>query len=757
MVNEKGDKKTSKATVAGLPQKLTLNLKRMFKPSVPQILALLLLSGAISLRVVNPTTLQMLRARTFDVYQQIKPREQTPGMVSIVDIDEESLRRIGQWPWPRTTVADMLDKLTAMQAIAVGFDVVFSEPDRMSPQNIAASIPSLPHVVRDDLNALPSNDSVFADSIRKSRVVLGQTGMPFDRPLPKNTPKTSVAIVGSGLEQWVETHVSLLRNIPIIDHAALGHGVFTVAAETDGVVRRVPMVLNIQGAYYPSLSVELLRLAARQKSLLIKTRQDIGVEGLRIHGLPPIRTDSHGRVWVYYSKTNPEQYVPAYKILDGTADIAKIRNHIVLVGTSAAGLLDIKATPLNPFLPGVEVHAQILENILTQSQLQQPRDAAGVEVFMVAAVGLLMILLLPVIGARLTMGLFVFVTGTIVAWSWHAFSVQKVLYDPVFPSLTALSIFIFLTYTSYAREENQRRQVRTAFSHYMSPALVERLAENPGQLKLGGEMRDMTLLFCDVRGFTTISEQFDAEGLTHLINRFLTPMTGIILKRQGTIDKYMGDCIMAFWNAPLDDTEHEVNACLSALEMIEALEVLNADLERESVEEGRKHIPIKIGVGVNSGNCCVGNMGSEQRFDYSVLGDDVNLASRLEGQSKTYGVITVVGENTEPKVRDFALLELDLIMVKGKTVPVRIFGLIGGREFAKSTNFISHKLKHDALLSAYRGQQWSQALELIAECRATEVGKTMPGFFTLLEARIAEYSETSPGDDWVGVFVATSK
>jgi len=732
-------------------------LKRAFMPTIPRIIALALLAGVVTLRVIDPVSLQMLRVRTFDVYQQIKPRPQTPGMVTIVDIDEESLKRFGQWPWPRTLVARMLDRLTMMRAAVVGFDVVFAEPDRMSPKSLAAELPTLPPGVRGQLETLPSNDALFAEAIRHSRVVLGQTGLPLDRPVPADAPKPSVAVLGDGLTRWVENHRSLLRNIPEIDKAAAGHGVFTVAAETDGVVRRVPMVLYVQGNFYPSLSVEMLRLAAGQKSVLIKTRDDIGVEGLRIRGLPPIRTDANGRLWVYFAKSNPAQYVSAYKILDGTAPPEAIANHLILVGTSAAGLLDIKATPLSPFLPGVEVHAQILENILTNAQLQQPRDAVGVEVCLAVAIGLAMIVLLPLIGARLTMALFLAAAGGAVAWSWHAFAVQKVLYDPVLPSLTALVIFIFLTYTSYAREEAERRQVRSAFSHYMSPALVERLAADPSRLKLGGEMRDMTLLFCDVRGFTTISEQFDAEGLTRLINRFLTPMTGVILERQGTIDKYMGDCIMAFWNAPLDDPSHQAHACESALGMIDALKELNRKLKEEAEEAKRKYIPINVGVGINSGVVCVGNMGSEQRFDYSVLGDDVNLASRLEGQSKTYGVTTVVGENTEPQVRDFALLELDLIRVKGKTVPVRIFGLVGDRAMAATPEFAAHRALHDRLLAAYRAQDWTAAETALAECRATPTGELIPKFYEMIAERIAIFREASPGADWDGVFVATSK
>jgi adenylate cyclase len=320
---------------------------------------------------------------------------------------------------------------------------------------------------------------------------------------------------------------------------------------------------------------------------------------------------------------------------------------------------------------------------------------------------------------------------------------------------------MFLTYSNYAREEAERRQVRDAFSRYMSPALVERLAEDPSRLKLGGEMRDMTLLFCDVRGFTTISEQFssDPEGLTKLINRFLTPMTNVILERKGTIDKYMGDCIMAFWNAPLDDDLHSANACRSALAMIDCMKQVNVELKAEADEKGMRYFPLNVGIGLNSGNVCVGNMGSDQRFDYSVLGDSVNLASRLEGQSKTYGVTIVIGESTRNEAPDYAAIELDLIKVKGKTLPVRIFTLLGDSEVSASAAFQTLAARHQQMLDCYRGQDWASAQQALDDCRvlAQEMGATLDGLYDLYQERLDTYRETPPGADWDGVFTATSK
>jgi adenylate cyclase len=314
-----------------------------------------------------------------------------------------------------------------------------------------------------------------------------------------------------------------------------------------------------------------------------------------------------------------------------------------------------------------------------------------------------------------------------------------------------------LTYLNYMREERERRRVRGAFSQYMSPALVEQLAEDPSKLKLGGEMRDMTLLFCDIRGFTTISEQFDAEGLTRFINRFLTPMTNIILERRGTIDKYMGDCIMAFWNAPLDDSDHARNGVRSALAMVEGVKQLNATLKAEAEAEKRKFVPINVGIGLNSGIVCVGNMGSDLRFDYSVLGDDVNLASRLEGQSKTYGTDNVIGENTRAKIADFACLQLDRIQVKGKTVPIDIYTVLGDETVAATPEFRALEERHKEMLTAYRAQDWPATRRKLAECRALDQGGRLKTLYDLYAERVETFASAPPGEQWDGVFIAKTK
>ncbi|MFY8107307.1 MAG: adenylate/guanylate cyclase domain-containing protein, partial [Elstera sp.] len=331
------------------------------------------------------------------------------------------------------------------------------------------------------------------------------------------------------------------------------------------------------------------------------------------------------------------------------------------------------------------------------------------------------------------------------------------LIDATAPVMATLAVFMVGTYASYAAEAAQRRQIRNTFAFYLSPAMVDRLASDPNQLKLGGETRDMTLLFTDVRGFTTISEMFDAQGLTAFMNRYLTPMTDIALAHGAYIDKYIGDAIMAFWNAPLDDAEHVRHACQTVLEMRTSLIALNEELKAEAEATGKRFIPINIGMGLNTGPCVVGNMGSTQKFNYSTLGDTVNLAARLEGQSKPYHLDNIIGAATAEAATDFALLEVDLIQVKGKTVPVRIFTLIGDSALKASPNFQTLTEVHERLLSAYRGQRWDEAMRLIDECRRLSEGLSSQPLYETYVERIQEFLASPPPADWDGVYVATTK
>jgi len=714
---------------------------------------------------MDPAPVELVRNKSFDQYQRMQPRDPGVGasrQVVVVDIDEKSLAALGQWPWPRTLLAEMVDRLTKMGAAVIGFDIFFVERDRMSPDLFANHHVGLSQNAITELKQLPSNDSIFAHAISKSRVVLGQTAVSSELNVENKLPPAGpVALVGGDPSPYLWTYQSAIGNIDELSDVASGRGMVTLKSDEDGVVRRVPAILRVGASIYPALTIEMLRVATGQSAYGVRMGLD-GIKDIVVQGIK-IPTDRHGQLYPYYRphKTNlgNGMYVSASDLLSGNISANLVRGRLVLIGTSAAGLLDIRVSPLGENLPGVEVHANLLENILTQTLLERPRDIIGIELSITLVAGLLLVVFLPMTGAAWGAGVLIVLLGAAVGVSWHMYENYLMLADATFPAFTIFILYTMLTFTNYSRTAAERRQVRQAFNQYLSPALMDQLARDPERLTLGGEMKNMTLLFADVRGFTTISEQFkdDPEGLTSLINRFLTPMTNIIMERKGTIDKYMGDCIMAFWNAPLDDEHHAANACAAAMDMINAVEELNRNIEAERAESGQKSFPIKIGIGLNTGVCCVGNMGSTQRFDYSVLGDTVNLAARLEGQSKNYGVDIVVGPDTRSTATDCAALELDLIAVKGKEEPVNIFGLMGGVDVAKSDEFASLSAAHEAMLSAYRDQEWSKAKAILGECQALDSRKSLGVLYGLYNDRIEAFMEMPPGSDWDGVFVAQTK
>ena len=641
----------------------------------------------------------------------------------------------------------------------IAFDIVFAEPDRLNPGAAAETMRYLDDITRSKLRELPSNDQIFADAMQHSRVVLGETALAnvtseFDSTLPV----TGIAMGGEDPTPFLFEFPGLLRNIRVLETAAAGRGLITIKTERDGIIRRVPMLLRAQGAIMPSLSFEILRVATVTPTIIIRSEK-AGIKSVAVRGLK-IPTDRNGQLWVHFARHDPSIFVSATDVLDGTVAHEKIANKLVLIGTSAVGLYDIKTTPVDPAVPGVEVHAQVLESALTGGLLSQPDYAVGVELLTAIVLGLLVIVFAPMFGP-VTLVVFGALFATfLIGMSWYFYTHYRLLIDFTYPLLSTTAIYLTLVFSSFVREQAQRRQIRSAFGQYLSPALIEQLAQSPEKLVLGGEEREMTIMFSDVRGFTTISESYknDPQGLTTLMNRFLTPLTNAILARKGTIDKYMGDAIMAFWNAPLDDAEHQLNACEAAVDMLERIDGLNEEREREAQERGQNHIPLNVGVGLNTGTCVVGNMGSDLRFDYSVLGDSVNLASRLEGQSKEYGFPIIVGSKTALAVKDrFAILELDFIMVKGKKEPEVIYAIAGREDTAHSGRFQRLRNLTIEMLACYRSRDWEGALAAIERGRRSDDAKSLELLYNLYEARILGYLKNPPPQDWNGAFALLTK
>jgi len=722
-------------------------------------LAFLLLVGLAALRLGDPILLQELRVRTFDFFQVLHPREATQRPVVIVDIDEKSLNSLGQWPWPRTRIADLITRLTQMGALVIAFDVVFPEPDRMSPGIAADTFRDLDEATRTKLRAMPSNDAVLADAFRKSRVVLGESGLPFPGAQTQGPQiPIGIATMGTDARPFLLNFPGLLRNVPTLEQAASGRGLFTIRPERDGIVRRVPVVMQAQGTIMPSLTLEMLRVVSGSSTVLIRSDR-AGVQSAAVPGFV-IPTDRNGQLWIHFAPHDKARYVPAVDILEGRAPADRVAQRLVLIGTSAVGLLDSKTTPVDPLMPGVEVHAQVLESILTNSVLSSPNYALGVELFAALLLGLVIIWLAPTLNPLVLLVVGATIVAISMGASWYFYVQNRLLFDFTYPLLSSVLVYLTLVFSNYISEQAQRRRIRSAFGQYLSPALVEQLAQSPDKLVLGGEEREMSILFSDVRGFTTISELYknDPQGLTSLMNSFLTPLTNAIIEHKGTIDKYMGDAIMAFWNAPLNDTDHEINACNAALEMLRRVDALNSQREQQARETGQRFIPIKVGVGINTGRCVVGNMGSDLRFNYSVLGDPVNLASRLEGQSKNYGLPVILGSRTASALGDkFAVLELDCITVKGKTEPESVYTVLGGGEIAGSDRFGQLRRDVNDLLTRFRQRDFAGAAQSIERCRKLGESFGLTHLFDLYSDRIRIFENDPPPADWNGVVVLETK
>ena len=735
-------------------------IRRAQQVGLARAICVLLLFALVPLRLADPRPLQELRVRTFDFFQVLRPRPQEIRPVVIVDIDEASLKAIGQWPWPRTTVADLITQITQLGAVAIGFDIIFPEPDRMSPAIAERSFRGIDAETRAKLDNLPSNDDALAEVIKHSRVVVGQAGAAAAevKTAADAALQTGFAVRGPDPRPYLVTFAGLLRNVPAIEQAAAGRGLFSINPESDGIIRRVPVIMTAQGSLVPALSMELLRVVTGSSAILVRVDQ-AGVEAVAVPGLE-VPTDRNGQFWVHFNHHDPERYVSAKDVLQGNVPPDRLAGKLVLIGTSAIGLLDLKTTPIDAAIPGVEVHAQILESVLSKSSLVNPNYAIGAELAIAVLFGLAIIIAAPMLPASIVIVLGGCLIAGLIGLSLYLFVEHNLLIDFTYPLISSWLIYLVLTFVNYFREQKQRRQIRSAFGYYLSPHMVEQLARSPEKLVLGGEERRMTILFSDVRGFTTISEHYkdDPQGLTRLMNRFLTPLTNAIIERKGTIDKYIGDAIMAFWNAPVDDPEQEANACDAALEMQARAAALNVELKREADANGGTYMPLRIGVGLNTGPCVVGNMGSDFRFNYSVLGDTVNFASRLEARTKDYRLPMVIGSRTAEVAKNrFATMEIDLILVKGKKQPEAVFTVLGRAELEQDSHCRELRELNARMLASYRKQQWDEAERLIERCRKLAGGFGVDGLYEMFGERIAVYRAEPPPPDWTGVYEAESK
>ena len=705
------------------------------------------------LPILNPLQIfTSLQNYSFDTFQRILPREVYPeDPVVIIDIDDRSLAEIGQWPWSRNQLANLTNQ--AYAAAALGFDVVFAEPDRTNPQNLIASY-SLNEELAKELTSLPSNDELFAQAIKNhGTVVLGQALNNNEISKPSKT-KFGLVIQGDDPKQFVTNYLGVQNNIKLLDASAQGVGSMSIG-NNDAIVRQLPTFESIGDQLIPSLAIEMTRVAVGASTFQIKSSNasseeaygaQTGINNIKLGPLT-IPTTAKGNAWIYFTATKNISTVSAVDVISGAIPPEFFEGKVALVGTSASGLLDLRSTPTEKNIPGVTIIAQFIQQIFANEFLQRPDWLFGAEFLAGLILALLITLSIQALGPIGGLSVLVGGSGGIIGSSYYFFKSKLFLVDPISPLIIALSVYVAVTFFNFLFTELERSRVRGAFAQYLSPEMVNRLAESSESLVLGGERKEMTFLFSDIRGFTKISEQYkdDPEALTQLINQLLTVLSNAILDHGGTIDKYMGDCIMAFWNAPTDQANHRQLAIESAHAMNNALSEFNQNLE------GSLDFKLEIGIGINSGECIVGNMGSDKRFDYTVLGDAVNLASRLEGQSSNYGLNMVLGENSYLQDSSYRMIEIDKIAVKGKSAAETIFTCFEpDKKFAD--DFMA---KHINFLEEYRSQQWDAASLLIDELISSP--NELELYYKYMRARIDDYKINPPSADWEGVYVAQNK
>ena len=659
-------------------------------------LALLTLALVIGIRVADPAFVESIRLRYFDTLITSKPI--TQNNVSVVNIDEATLDRYGQWPFKRDQYANLIAQLYAHNAGLVVWNVLMSENDRLG------------------------GDHALEDTLKDHAVVL--TNMPANAN--KNNPKKpGSAVIGSEHLNTIVNYPGIIANIPALENAAAGVGIANTLPEVDGVNRRLPLFVGSNSNLYPSVSLEVLRLLAGDSTFQVKLNEN-GVEKMRIPSFNVINTDSLGRIWIDYSQKSQ-----SYSAVNLPKDFNK---GIVIVGVSAAGLGNPVPTALGAVYPQ-DIQAAVIGTLSNGVNIQRPDWASGAELLSLVVLGIISIFL-----TRWTYGFipFILLIGGVYFGSRFGFQKYSLLVDVTIPMLGLGLCYVHAYTVKFISEFNQKQQIKKQFGTYLSPAMVEKLQKNPELLKLGGETRELSIMFTDVRGFTTISEHYgaDVQGLTKIMNRYMTAMTSKIIDNHGTLDKYIGDAQMAFWNAPLDDADHAVNAVKTGLSMLEDLDEFNKEIAKEGIPA------FGMGLGINTGVVVVGNMGSRQRFDYTCLGDAVNLASRLEGQSKNYGVRIILGADTAKQVQEtYPTIELDNIAVKGKTQGVKIYTV--GKTIAHM---------HAEFLKEYYRGNWKDAMRW-ARLMINNDEVTIKSYYKLMLERLEEGLPAN----WDGTYRATSK
>jgi len=657
----------------------------------------------IFLKIQNPAAVESLQLKGFDTLLASDAVESSNEVV-VVDIGEASMARLGQWPWDRREIAQAVNRMRELGAATIVVPILMTEKDRLN------------------------GDKDLADVLAKTPSVIAQT--PTTQNKKPDAVRRGVAVIGGDPYIWLFNWPGALSPRPELAQSARGVGTTVTAPEIDGVVRRMPLVVTVNKEYYPSLPIEALRVFTGEKSYQMKMT-DAGVEKIRIAGQPVVSTDAQGRVWLRWNREFKH-----YELGELSRKDIDLKGKIVILGLTVEGLGGIVATPRGETWAH-NLQATAIQTLIDGTSPTRPGWATMAELLTIIAIAALVIFAMPrvpVWSALLVLGGIVYavVKGGLILWAEYG-----QLWDIYYVVFASVVLYGHALFARFVQEFKQKQQIKKQFGTYLSPALVAKLQKNPELLQLGGDERELSIMFTDVRGFTTISEHYgkDVQGLTKIMNRYMTAMTAKIIENNGTLDKYIGDAQMAFWNAPLDEPKHAHMAVKTALEMMESLDAFNAEVTAEGVPA------FGMGLGINSASVVVGNMGSDQRFDYTCLGDGVNLASRLEGQSKNYGVRIVLGQRTAELVKEsYPVVELDNIAVKGKTQGVKIFTL-------GNTN----RTLHDIYLTAYYRGDWARAIKSCEKLIKEETDITH-----YYENMLERMKEGLPAE-WDGTYRATNK
>lgn len=696
----------------------------------------------VAVRLADPPATESLRMAYFDQLQKWQPRpfEQLP--VRVIDIDETSLDAHGQWPWPRHKLADLVTRLQQAGTAVTVFDILFLEPDRQSPRQLLSQEEFSSILNEADLASLPDNDEIFSDAIKSNNVVLGVAGATATTDIFPS--KAGLVEIGLNPSEGFPVTPGFSEPISPLAEAATGLGSLNMSPyDTTERVRHVPMMWrDVNGVVVPSLVVETLRAATGQQSVIVQGSGDrTGItKAIRV-GPFTIPTLDDGSLWVRFRPDEPSLYVSAHDVLSQPPESLRsvLEGTIVLIGTSAVGLSDIRTTATGEDVPGVSIHAQMIEQILQGSFIQRDDFVRGLELLTFIVLGCVLTWIMFIAGPVVSVLAGAAIGGSIIFLSWTLFQQKLILFDVSFPLSGGLVFFSALTSFQFLIADREKKMIKKSFSHYVSPEVLQEIEKSNHKISLGGELREISVMFCDIRNFTALSETLEATKMVALLNDLFTDLSKAIMKEKGTIDKYIGDSIMAFWNAPLEVEGYARRACEAALSMRAVLETISPKL---GIQAGKE---IEVAIGISMGTACVGNVGSRERFDYSAIGDVVNRAARIESSCRHVDYDILVSGDVKEAASELAFLEAGTLSFKGVSQRLPVFAVVGSQVLSGDPAFKDLRQKHSRLIDDLSNETDPDPV-LFKTCRelAVEINPRLGPFYDRLLQRPEDFCfETS--------------